>query len=235
MAYQILAGYYDDLVKDDQAAERWASWVRQWMDSGRFLELACGSGEITRRLSQFLDVRALDLSADMLEHAAKKPGMEKVALECRNMLDLSGMDTYQGIGCFCDSFNYLSEPEEVQTFFKECADHLEENGVLLFDMHAFSRLDEFAEGYEECGTFADGTQLQWVIQSEDDLLYQDFAFYTDKGLVCEHHLQRVYTLEQIRSWMDKRLEIEDVLTDFTLPGEQEGEKVFVVCRKKEQK
>ncbi|UNT93392.1 L-histidine N(alpha)-methyltransferase [Allobaculum sp. Allo2] len=35
------------------------------------------------------------------------------------------------IGCFCDSFNYLEDKDEVRAFLKEVRAHLNEGGLFL--------------------------------------------------------------------------------------------------------
>ena len=103
--------------------------------------------------------------------------------------------------------------------------------MFFFDTHSLDRLVEFEEEFNETGCFED-CQYQWSILSEDDYIYQDFAFYLDDGkIVQEHHIQRVYTPEWLETELKKYFEILKVTTDFDLEGIQEGEKYFYVCRR----
>lgn len=231
--YSTLARYYDDLVRDDDASNAWADWVLGNMEGTDFLELACGSGEITRRLAKKLNVSALDLSEDMVKEAASKPGNENVKFTVGDMQNLEGFGMYDAIGCFCDSFNYLLSDEQAAAFFEQCAAHLKPGGLLFFDTHSTDRLEEFADDYEETGTFEDGTGLQWVISSEDEYIYQDFAFYFDDQTIQEHHMQRVFQPELLEKLLEPWFEIESITTDFDQPGICEGEKYFYLCRRKE--
>lgn len=233
--YSILARYYDALVKDDQAADAWAAWIESFQPGKSFLELACGSGEITERLAASHQVSALDLSAQMVEEAAAKEQAAGIDFAVRDMRDLSGYGQFDAIGCFCDSFNYLIEPSDVHLFFDQVSAHLRPGGLFFFDTHSLDRLEEFAEEYEEAGEFEDGTQVQWVISAEEDMIYQDFAFYLPDGrLIQEHHMQRVYDPQFLRQALEKHFDILSVRTDFDLEGIQEGEKYFYVCRRKEE-
>lgn len=233
MMYDILARYYDALVKDDEATQMWADWMESWNPGSKFLELACGSGEITRLLAENHDVEAMDLSEQMVDAAKAKDTQGRIAFSTGDMTDLSGYGTYDAIGCFCDSFNYLLEPDTVKKFFAQVHDHLTENGLFFFDTHSMDRLEEFNPEYEETGTFDDGTQVQWVISAEDDLIYQDFAFYLPDQTIQEHHLQRVYSPAFLQEALEPYFTIEQILTDFDQDGIQEGEKYFYVCRRKE--
>ena len=50
MIYHDLADYYDALVKDDEATQRWADLTEEVLGTSRtsVLELACGSAESTK-------------------------------------------------------------------------------------------------------------------------------------------------------------------------------------------
>lgn len=227
--YDVLARYYDWLVKDAAAAEKWQAWIGR--RGHTLLDCGCGSGEITARLVRDYEVTGIDLSPEMIAQAEQK--YPDVTFQCKDMTDLSGLPRYDVITCLCDSFNYL-DPDQAKAFFKEAAEHLGPGGWLLFDSHSLDRLQEFEEGYCEAGTFADGTQVQWVIESEQDRLYQDFAFYmTDGTTVQEHHEQWVYPPEMLEKMLEPWFEIVNVTTDFDVPGIAEGEKYFYVCRRKE--
>lgn len=229
--YDTLGRYYDAFVKDDAAADAWVEWVESFHPQKRFLELACGSGEITKRLAKMHDLSALDLSASMLACAKEKLD-DSVTLIQGDMRDLSSLGTFDAIGCFCDSINYLEDEAELEAFFEEVADHLETDGLFFFDSHSEDRLREFADEYEEAGTFDDGTQVQWVISAEDNTIFQDFAFYFDGQTVVEHHIQRVFALDTICALLEKRFERIDLRGDFEEDNLAVCEKYFFVARKK---
>lgn len=234
MIYDTLASYYDALVKDEEASLAWVDWITSKLSPCDVLELACGSGEITEILSKKgYQVTALDLSKEMVEQAKSKNKEHTIQFYCQDMKDLSNLGTFSGILCLCDSFNYILEDQEVDAFFKEVSNHLKDNGLFFFDTHSLDRLDEFEEEYNETGSFDDDCDYQWSISSEEDLIYQDFAFYLEDGkIIQEHHIQRVYTPEFLEEKLSKYFTILQVNTDFDLKGIQEGEKYFYICEKK---
>lgn len=233
MIYKTLAHYYDALVHDDEATRAWVDWVEEFHPGKKFLELACGSGEITCLLAQNHQVTAMDLSADMVAEAAKKDLNLEIEFRTGDMRNLENYGRYDAIGCFCDSFNYLLTDEDVRSFFKQVHDHLVPSGLFFFDTHSMDRLEEFASDYTEAGNFEDGTQIQWNIASEDDIIYQDFAFYFPDHTIQEHHMQRVYDPTWLMETLDTWFDILSVRTDWDQEGIAEGEKYFFVCRRKE--
>lgn len=230
--YEQLAVFYDDLVKDDQATKDWVSFVKRHFQGTDLLEVACGSGEITIALAkEGYKVTAGDISLEMLEHAKRKAGAELVSWQLLDMRDLSDVTQFSCICCFCDSLNYLISDEDVQMFFQQAYDHLKEHGVLLFDMHSLDRLREFEEEFCEAGTIRN-VPYEWTIVSEDDYIYQSFAFYYSNQKPClEQHMQRVYDPFWIKRILKDIGFTVNVFTDFTFRDFQEGEKYFYVCRK----
>lgn len=235
MIYNTLAKYYDTLVRDEEATRAYVDWIVSFEPESPVLELACGSGEITHALSALgYDMSALDLSARMIEKAKQKDPDKKISFTVQDMLDLSDLGTFKTIFCVCDSFNYVLEKEDVKALFKEAASHLETGGLFCFDTHSLDRLDEFEGEYNETGQFEDGVQYQWSIMSEDEYIYQDFAFYRLDGTVLEeHHMQRVYDPEFLIQELEEYFDVISVKTDFDQEGISEGEKYFFAARKSE--
>ena len=93
-------------------------------------------------------------------------------------------------------------------------------------------MDEFSEEFNETGHIED-VDYQWSITSEEEIIYQDFAFYKENGeVIQEHHMQRVYDPEWLKEALHPYFYIESIKTDFDLEGIQPGEKYFFVCRRK---
>jgi SAM-dependent methyltransferase len=234
MIYNTLANYYDALVKDEEASRQWVEWIQSKSEACSCLELACGSGEITEMLANLnYKVTALDLSQEMVKRAKEKNVEQNIEFLCQDMRDLSNLGDFHIILCLCDSFNYLLDKDDVKKFFHEVYLHLNQGGRFFFDTHALDRLEEFSQEYNETGEFEDGCKYQWSIMSEDDYVYQDFAFYTKQGVIQEHHIQRVYDPKWLEKELSAYFEIESVCTDFGLERICEGEKYFYICRKKE--
>lgn len=232
MMYQVLAKYYDALVKDDEATSAWVDLIKAHMPKGDIMELACGSGEITIALSkEGYHVSASDLSQDMIHAAMAKPGSNKINWSVMDMSKFEDEHTYDGILCLCDSFNYLLSDEQVDQMFSKVYAHLREHGVFIMDMHSLDRLDEFEEEYNEAGKIM-SHEYQWTIYAVEDRIYQNFAFYDEEGRVTlEQHIQRVYDPMDIKTRLEKLGFEVKIYTDFTQEGICEGEKQFFICRK----
>lgn len=233
MMYEALAQYYDALVKDDEATRAWVELIEHYIPQGSILELAAGSGEITIALANDgYDMHASDLSDDMIQVAKKKAGSEKVDWFPMDMCDFQVDGVYDGILCLCDSFNYILKDEQIEQLLDDVYAHLKDDGYFIMDMHSMDRLEEFAQEYNETGRIEHDVEVQWTILSEEDRIYQNFAFYHPDGTVTlEQHIQRVYDPIHIKELLQNKGFETAVFTDFTIPGIEQGEKQFYICRK----
>lgn len=231
MMYEKLADYYDALVSDEEATLAWCDLIEHYVKGKEVLELACGSGEITCELAKRgYHMFASDISESMLEKTRAKNvyGME---LACLDMRKFELNRKFDAILCLCDSFNYILKDEDVESMFDCVVNHLNDDGYFIVDMHTRDRLDEFVEEYNEAGSVM-GCEYQWCITSENDRVYQNFAFYDEQGkVILEQHEQRVYDPQWIIKQLEKRGFVIEIKTDFELEGIQSGEKWFFIARK----
>ena len=234
MMYETLARFYDALVKDDDATKDWVTLIENAITGKDILELACGSGEITIQLAKDgYHVLGSDLSSDMIEEAKKKEHIELVDWKVMDMSDFHLDQKFDAILCLCDSFNYLLHKSQVTQMIRLVKEHLRVGGTFIMDMHSLDRLDEFMEEYNEAGRI-ENHEYQWTIQTSDESIYQNFAFYDEEGRVTlEQHIQRVYD----PLWVKEVLECEgfqvSIKTDFVYDGIVEGEKIFYICKREE--
>lgn len=221
--YSILAKYYDSLLQDEESLSLWLKHIEE-KPFKTILELASGSGVMAGILeSKGYDVIASDLSNEMKE--VSKTNF-KGDYRIINMIDYNLDKKFDLVLCICDSINYLEE-EELDSFFKCAYNHLNDNGRLIFDMHHKERLNEFKEEYIEEG-YVDDVAYQWTILSDDidKHISEHFTFYTENGMIQEHHTQNVFDIELIKDKLNKYFDVK-VYNDFI-----ENEKVLVVGDKK---
>lgn len=232
MIYHDLADYYDALVKDDEATQRWADLTEEVLGTNRtsILELACGSAEISSELAKRgYSLLATDLSEDMLNKAKNKKSSDKLRFMPLNMIDFELKERFDAVLCYCDSINYLASLDEVKSMFRAVKRHLNEDGILIFDMHTPDRLQEFNEEFIEEGMI-DDVPYQWTIFSNDDQIHHHFAFWKDGTVMQEFHVQHVFDLKDVLNLLHEEGFKTEVFVDFDLPEDSSGEKYFVIGR-----
>lgn len=229
--YQILAKFYDSLVKDDEATLDWVHFIEKHAKFSSVLEYACGSGEITLALANLgYQVKASDLSFDMIEMAKQKEGADKIQFEVRNMIETTD-DVVDLVLCLCDSMNYVIDDNDFIKVLQNAYHNLKPNGTFIFDVHSLDRLEEFTNEFYEEGMI-DNNGYEWSIETNGDKIFQNFVFFDENAHPSyEQHIQKVYDPEWIKNKCEEiGFEVE-IYTDFKYPGITSGEKYFYVCRR----
>lgn len=214
MSYDIFAQVYDDLM-DEELYDSWINFTKQHLPVKHqsVLDLACGAGQLAIKMKQEgYNVTGLDLSSQMIDIAQQRAEEAELAIPfvIGNMLDLSKLNQFDAVTCYCDSICYLPDAEAVQKTFKEVYQHLTEEGVFLFDVHSMHQIDDVFPGY----TFNDQTEeISFLWKSyvgefphsiEHDLtffVYQDEIDLYER--FDETHKERTYPIEQYLSMLKK--------------------------------
>lgn len=214
MSYNIFAQVYDDLM-DEELYDLWIDFTKKNLSDTHenVLDLACGAGHLAIKMKQEgYQVTGLDLSSEMI--ALAKERAEEVDMVIPfiigNMLDLSVVEQFDAVTCYCDSLCYLPDAEAVQKTFEEISQHLTEDGVFLFDVHSIHQIDEIFPGY----TFNDQTEeISFLWKSyvgefphsiEHDLTF--FVYQEEIDLYerfDETHKERTYPIKQYLSMLKK--------------------------------
>lgn len=204
MAYGIFAGVYNELM-DTSLFFKWAEYVENHLPKNHqhILELGCGNGQLAILLKEKgYEIEGLDLSDEMLALAQQNQEAASVdfPLIQRDMRDLSDFGTYDAIISFCDSICYLQEPEDLEQTFNEAYAHLNEEGLLLFDvfttehitdLDGYSYFDELPgivflwDSYQGEHPFSIEHELSFFKETEDNL-YRRYE---------ELHKERTYPLD----------------------------------------
>jgi SAM-dependent methyltransferase len=214
MAYQAFAQVYDRLMKD-MPYEDWLRFTRAYWERHSFrpvtvVELGCGTGNIAVPLARDgYQVTGIDLSEDMLAAAQAKTAQSGTSARwiLQDMREWGLGFPVDAVVSFCDSLNYLTEPEDIRAAFRRTFEGLAPGGRFLFDLHPPATLRRYA---------AD----QPFAQQEDEIAYLWTCGWEEERLEIEHLLtvfvrgedgrydridewqvQRAYPLERIVEWL----------------------------------
>ena len=193
-SYDFLAGCYDRLTYDvDYAA--WADYIqahfhKQPLPGTTILDLACGTGSLTRELTlRGYEMIGVDLSPDMLAEAAEKNrgvGEIEPIFLCQSMdrLDLYG--TIDACVCCLDSVNYVTDPKKLRRAFERVHLFLMPGGLFLFDINTPEKL-----------TGLDG---QVFLDETEDTYCVWRAEYSKRRRVCSYFMDLFRLDEETGLW-----------------------------------
>jgi len=137
-SYTFLAESYDELTGDVNY-QRWADYIewhfaRQSAPVKTVLDLACGTGSLTRLLAERgYRVIGADRSEDMLCVAEQKCRELPVLLLQQDMSRLTLPEPTDAVVCCLDSINYVTRPAALRRTFQRVFQNLRPDGLFLFD------------------------------------------------------------------------------------------------------
>jgi len=243
--YSAIAEVYDRLNKDIDYS-KWADFFEKCFDrfcTGRpelFLDLACGTGRMTRELSaRGYDMIGIDGSAEMLGEAYSAGGAGILYL----LQDMRGFELYGTVGatvCCLDSLNYLLGEDELGKVFSLVHNYSDPDALFMFDMNTPYKFENIysdnAYILEDEGIFC-GWQNFYDKKSEICDFYLS-VFKEDEGGAYiredEHQRERCYALDTVkRLLVEHGFELVGVYSDFDF-GEicENTERWYFVARAK---
>jgi SAM-dependent methyltransferase len=146
MTYDKFSRFYDLVMGNRSDAARYVTELiaRYHPKTKTVLEIACGTGSVLGLLSQSYDVAGLDRSGAMLAIARKK--LPHVRFFRQDITRFRIASRFDAIICVFDSINHLLRPADWWKVFNRVARHLNEDGVFIFDVNTFGKLQRLAEG-----------------------------------------------------------------------------------------
>ena len=178
------------------------------------VELGCGTGSFTQELYKLgYDIMGIDMSPEMLNLARQKSadaGLDIMYLE-QDMRELDLYCTAGTIVSVCDSVNYVLEDEEIIETFRLVNNFLYPGGVFIFDFNTLFKYRDvigdttIAENRDDCSFI-------WDNYFDEDTCINELSLSlfipedSDNELYRRHnelHLQRAYTLDTIKSLIER--------------------------------
>lgn len=249
-AYTSFAAVYDEFM-DNIPYEEWSEYLikllrHRGVSDGLVLELGCGTGSMTERLSRAgYDMIGLDSSGEMLELAVEKKeesGLDILYLQ-QDMRSFELYGTVRAVVSVCDSMNYITEEAELLQVFRLVNNYLDPGGIFIFDLNTLYKYEvllgecTIAENREDCSFIWEN-----YYDSKEQLNEYDLTlFIQEKGGLYrkyqEIHYQRAYELSRITALLKEAgMELLAVYEAFTeQEPEEESERVYFVAQEQGKK
>lgn len=243
-AYTGFAQVYD-LFMDNVPYVQWSEYLISLLKSygvedGLVLDLGCGTGKMTRLLSDAgYDMIGVDSSEEMLEIATEAE-QEEILYLCQDMREFELYGTVAAVVSVCDSMNYILEEEELLAVFRLVNNYLDPGGVFIFDLNTLYKYRELLGEQTICENREDASFIWENFYDEEEQINEyDLTLFVqeESGLYQkfeETHFQRGYELLTIRRLLEAAgMEYVTAYDAFTReePGE-DSERIYVIAREK---
>ena len=243
-AYTGFAQVYD-LFMDNVPYVQWSEYLISLLKSygvedGLVLDLGCGTGKMTRLLSDAgYDMIGVDSSEEMLEIATEAE-QEEILYLCQDMREFELYGTVAAVVSVCDSMNYILEEEELLTVFRLVNNYLDPGGVFIFDLNTLYKYRELLGEQTICENREDASFIWENFYDEEEQINEyDLTLFVqeESGLYQkfeEAHFQRGYELLTIRRLLEAAgMEYVTAYDAFTREEPREdSERIYVIAREK---
>lgn len=256
-AYTGFAEVYD-LFMDNVPYQEWSQYLVSLLQEyqvteGLVLELGCGTGKMTRLLSQAgYDMIGVDNSQEMLQIAKQRAfdSMEDIEQENADILyllqDMREFELYgtvKAVVSVCDSINYILEEDELLTVFQLVNNYLDPGGIFIFDMNTLYKYREILGERTFCENRNQASFIWDNFYDHTDQINQyDLTLFIEEpesgGLYRKYeeiHFQRGYELRQVQELLGQAgLEFVTAYDAFSRePVREESERIYVIAREKD--
>lgn len=213
-AYTGLAALYD-VFMDNIPYGEWFAYLKSLLTEynihkGIVLDLGCGTGNMTELLAASgFDMIGIDNSDEMLNIAMEKAYDKNLNILylLQDMREFELYGTVAAVVSTCDSLNYITEFDELVKVFSLVNNYLDPDGIFIFDITTEKKYSAIADAViaenREEGSFI------WENSyfADDKINQYDMTIFErlNNGLYKKYqetHIQRVYTIDEIKSALD---------------------------------
>ena len=255
-AYTGFAQVYD-MFMDNVPYEQWSAYLisllkEYGIKDGLVLDLGCGTGKMTRRLSRAgYDMIGVDSSEEMLQIALEQEAEEvsgaageitspRILYLCQDMREFELYGTVAAVISICDSMNYILTEAELLAVFKLVNNYLDPGGVFIFDLNTLYKYREILGERTICENREEASFI-WenFYEEEEQINEYDLTLFIqeESGMYRrfeETHFQRGYEIETIKGLLKEAgMEYVTSYEAFTRESPKEdSQRIYVVAREK---
>lgn len=240
-AYTEFAKVYDEFM-EETPYEKWKEFIieylkRENIEDGIVLDLGCGTGCLTRMLSDAgYDMIGVDSSFEMLD-VARCSSDDSILYLAQDMREFELYGTVRAVVSSCDCINYITDVEEVVEVFSLVNNYLDPKGIFIFDFNTKHKYEQIGE--RVIAENQDNASFIWenFYYPEECINEYDVTFFLKEEndlyrKVVEEHFQRAYTLEEIKECLAKSgLVFVEAFDDYSnAPASEKSERICVIAR-----
>jgi SAM-dependent methyltransferase len=237
--YTIFPSVYDHVLKHVDY-ERWYSYIRslmfRYIDNPRMLlELGCGTGKFGAKFSRDnFEIFGMDNSIEMLQ-IAKNRAYKNFHIFCADMTNFKLSKNFDFIFSVHDTMNYFINPEELSKVFRSVREVMTDNSIFMFDITTEYNIKKYFYN-NKTEYLVNGTELEWVnkYNAEKKIIYSILSFKTGNLLETETHIQRLYSIDEIKDILkSEKFILLDFFSDYSFNPVKENTVMinFVTKRK----
>ncbi|HMQ70256.1 MAG TPA: class I SAM-dependent methyltransferase [Ignavibacteria bacterium] len=237
--YNLIAKYYDTVIGAGfETGEYLYKILRKYFkksDLNSVLELGCGTGENLKAFQKKYDITGIDISSEMIMIAKKK--LPRADLSVEDIRKYEFDRKFDLILCLYDTINHITLFSDWKKIFKNTSEHLNANGLFVFDINTIFKLDyftaispivhEFGKNYLIINIDKAGINLyNWNLKMFEKVRSNNYK------LIETNIKESSFALIRIKTELEKYFNILKIEDDTGRSIKENSGRVFFICRKK---
>lgn len=214
----------------------WLDIIHPYNKETSILDIGCGTGEILKQLKADKKI-GIDNSETMIEIA--KNGDFTSDYYVKDMTDFQLNEQFDLITATVDVLNYVEDFDTFKKVIKNVYNHLNDDGVFIFDIHSESKVNALIEG-EMFSDESDDFVYIWNTFKDDELsLYHELTFFIKNdddtyNRYFETHYQKTFPHKTVLHVLESfDFTLLKTFSDFDPDGEirEYSERTFYIAKK----
>ncbi|MEZ4689220.1 MAG: class I SAM-dependent methyltransferase [Ignavibacteria bacterium] len=237
--YDLIAKYYDTVIGAGfETGEYLYKILRKYFkknDLDSVLELGCGTGENLKAFRKKFDVTGIDISSEMIRIAKKK--IPDAELKVKDIREYKFDRKFDLILCLYDTINHITLFSDWKKIFKNTSEHLNPNGLFVFDINTLFKLDyfttispivhEFGKNYLIINISKTGSYTyNWNLKIFEKIKSDSYK------LIEADIKESSFALIRIKNELEKYFNVLKIEDDTGRSVKENSGRVFFICRKK---
>lgn len=241
--YDVFLEYYDRIVRsinnplEDEIEFLVEDCIKEYKpETKTILETACGTWEVAKELkNRWYKLTGLDINKKMLEKA--EVNLSKKELVLWDMTNFDLKKTFDTILCNYNSICHLLKWEDWQSFFEMTSNHLEKDGLLIFDINTLYEFDSITNDFAQFYNFENDTvclEMQknnWIYEWLVKIFKKSEDWKYD--LIEEVVRENSFPINKIKKELkEKWFKILEMIDYHYWEVTAQSERVYFICKKK---
>ncbi|MFW5902483.1 MAG: class I SAM-dependent DNA methyltransferase [archaeon] len=225
--YKDLAHIYDTINqnKDYSRETDFLEKIFRDREVETILDVGCGTGTHMKLLEEKgFECNGIDLNREMLEVAREKV---KGELTQGNMKNFDLNNKYDAITCLFAAFNHLKNLKEVEKALKCFKKHLNEEGVLMIDLHNPQRNGKKHEKFGDIEL-----KMKWRYNPETRKEHTKVTFKVKGKKIKDEHTLRIYSIDEMKEILERTgFSVQKIYENFTSnPASSKSKNIEILSR-----
>jgi SAM-dependent methyltransferase len=226
--YDSLAKFYDEVIGHYEDNQKIISDVIAKYNSKteKILELGCGTGGNLETFAKKFSVYGIDNSDNMLEISKQK--IPEGKFFNMDISDFQLNEKFDLIFCVYDTINHLLSLDKWTSLFRSSYEHLNENGILLFDINTLFKLKTFSKNDPFVHDFGNNIMIVKVTEDEEFFNWdiRIFEYKTENEYILHREVLKEISFSEstIKKELNKYFKL------LKISGNEN--RLYFICRKK---